>query len=158
VAEETGVIITLGNWITAQAAKAAVQWPEDVTIAVNLSPLQIRAPGAALGILNALKEAGLPPHRLELEVTDSEIEDLIREQAELSGDDPETAIKQVFDSGRQELLRSDLRLRKALDRVAGEAKRIPVEVARAREEIWTPDKESQPTETKLWTPGSKEPA
>ncbi|MGX7895703.1 putative bifunctional diguanylate cyclase/phosphodiesterase [Tsuneonella sp. HG222] len=71
VAEETGVIITLGNWITAQAAKAAVQWPEDVTIAVNLSPLQIRAPGAALGILNALKEAGLPPHRLELEVTES---------------------------------------------------------------------------------------
>jgi trigger factor len=96
--------------------------------------------------------------RLELEVTDSEIEDLIREQAELSGDDPDTAIKQVFDSGRQELLRSDLRLRKALDRVAGEAKRIPLEVARAREEIWTPDKESQPTETKLWTPGSKEPA
>jgi trigger factor len=96
--------------------------------------------------------------QLELEVTDSEVEDLIREQAELSGDDPDAAIKQVFDSGRQELLRSDLRLRKALDRVAAEAKRIPLEVARAREEIWTPDKESQPTETKLWTPGSKEPA
>ena len=71
VAEETGVIITLGNWITAQAAKAAAGWPEDVTIAVNLSPVQIRAPGAALGILNALKEAGLDPHRLELEVTES---------------------------------------------------------------------------------------
>ena len=41
---------------------------------------------------------------------------------------------------------------------AAEAQRIPVDVARAREEIWTPDKESQPTETKLWTPGSKEPA
>ncbi|WP_328597933.1 putative bifunctional diguanylate cyclase/phosphodiesterase [Croceibacterium soli] len=71
VAEETGVIITLGNWITAQAAKAAAQWPDDVTLAVNLSPLQIRAPGAALGILNALRDAGLPPHRLELEVTES---------------------------------------------------------------------------------------
>jgi diguanylate cyclase (GGDEF)-like protein len=71
VAEETGVIITLGNWITAQAAKAAACWPDDVTIAVNLSPVQIRAPGAALGILNALKEAGLDPHRLELEVTES---------------------------------------------------------------------------------------
>jgi diguanylate cyclase (GGDEF)-like protein len=71
VAEETGVIITLGNWITAQAARAAAQWPEDVTLAVNLSPLQIRAPGAALGILNALRDAGLPPHRLELEVTES---------------------------------------------------------------------------------------
>ena len=71
VAEETGVIITLGNWITAQAAKAAAQWPDDVTLAVNLSPIQLRAPGAALGILTALKDAGLPPHRLELEVTES---------------------------------------------------------------------------------------
>ena len=71
VAEETGVIITLGNWITAQAAKAAAQWPADVTVAVNLSPLQLRAPGAALGILNAIREAGLPPSRLELEVTES---------------------------------------------------------------------------------------
>jgi diguanylate cyclase (GGDEF)-like protein len=71
VAEETGVIVTLGNWITAQAAKAAAQWPEEVTIAVNLSPLQIKAPGAALGILAALREAGLDPARLELEVTES---------------------------------------------------------------------------------------
>jgi len=71
VAEDTGVIITLGNWITAQAAKACAGWPEDVTIAVNLSPVQIRAPGAALGILAALREAGLDPRRLELEVTES---------------------------------------------------------------------------------------
>ncbi len=96
--------------------------------------------------------------KLELEVSDEEIQELIREQAELAGDDPDETVKQVFDSGRQEVLRADLRLRKALDRVAAEAKRIPAEVARAREEIWTPDKESQPTETKLWTPGSKEPA
>ncbi len=71
VAEETGVIITLGNWITVQAAKAAAAWPEDVTIAVNLSPIQIRAPGAALGILNALREARLDPRRLELEITET---------------------------------------------------------------------------------------
>ena len=71
VAEETGAIITLGNWITAQAAKAAATWPEDVTIAVNLSPLQIKAPGAALGILNALREARLDPRRLELEITET---------------------------------------------------------------------------------------
>ncbi len=71
VAEETGVIVTLGNWITAQAAKAAAQWPEDVTIAVNLSPLQIKAPGAALGILTALRDARLPPSRLELEITET---------------------------------------------------------------------------------------
>jgi diguanylate cyclase (GGDEF)-like protein len=71
VAEETGAIITLGNWITAQAAKAAAQWPEDITIAVNLSPVQIKAPGAALGMLGALREAKLPPSRLELEITET---------------------------------------------------------------------------------------
>ena len=71
VAEETGVIITLGNWITAQAAKTAALWPDDVTLCVNLSPVQIRAPGAAIGILNAIREAGLPPSRLELEITES---------------------------------------------------------------------------------------
>ena len=96
--------------------------------------------------------------QLGLEVTDEEIEELIREQAELQGDDADEAIKQVFSDGRQEALRGDLRLRKALDRVAAEAKRVPVEVARAREEIWTHDKETPKTETKLWTPGSKEPA
>ena len=96
--------------------------------------------------------------QLDLQVEDAEIEELIREQAELAEDDPDEAVKQVFDSGRQEVLREDLRLRKALDRVAEEAKRVPAEDVRAREEIWTPDKETQPTETKLWTPGSKEPA
>ncbi|UVI38597.1 putative bifunctional diguanylate cyclase/phosphodiesterase [Qipengyuania spongiae] len=71
VAEETGAIVTLGNWITAQAARAAAQWPDDITLAVNLSPLQIKAPGAALGILNSLRDAGLSPTRLELEVTET---------------------------------------------------------------------------------------
>jgi trigger factor len=96
--------------------------------------------------------------KLGLEVPDAEIEELIREQAEAHGDDADEAIKQVFDSGAEETLRSDLRLRKALDRVASEVQRVPAEVARARESIWTPDKESSPTDTKLWTPGSKEPA
>ncbi len=89
VAEETGAIVTLGNWITMQAARAAAQWPEDVTVAVNLSPLQIRAPGAAMGILNALREARLPPHRLELEITETvllddskQTEDFITELSE----------------------------------------------------------------------------
>jgi len=96
--------------------------------------------------------------KLGLEIEDAEIDELIREQAETHGDDPDEAIAQVDASGARETLRADLRLRKALDRVATEAKRVPVELARARESIWTPDKESPQTETKLWTPGSKEPA
>ena len=71
VAEDTGLIITLGNWITRSAARVAAHWPEDVTLAVNLSPVQIHAPGAALGILSALRDARLPARRLELEVTES---------------------------------------------------------------------------------------
>ncbi|WP_137679540.1 putative bifunctional diguanylate cyclase/phosphodiesterase [Aurantiacibacter suaedae] len=71
LAEETGQIITLGNWVTAQAARAAATWPEHVKLAVNLSPTQMRAPGAALGILHALRQAGLAPSRLVLEVTES---------------------------------------------------------------------------------------
>ena len=96
--------------------------------------------------------------KLGLEVSDAEIEELVREQAGAHGDDADEAIKQVFESGGAETLRGDLRLRKALDRIASEVQRVPAEVARARESIWTPDKESSPTETKLWTPGSKEPA
>ncbi|MFL5834072.1 MAG: hypothetical protein ACJ76B_08830, partial [Solirubrobacterales bacterium] len=61
-------------------------------------------------------------------------------------------------TGRFETLRADLRLREALDRIAAEVKRISPDVARAREKLWTPDKETAPTETKLWTPASKEPA
>ena len=51
-----------------------------------------------------------------------------------------------------------MRLAQALDRIAAEVERIPPEQAAAREAIWTPDKEKPKTDTKLWTPGSKEPA
>ena len=57
-----------------------------------------------------------------------------------------------------EQLREDLRLRDALDRVAAEVTPISTELAAAREQLWTPDKEKPDTETKLWTPASKEPA
>lgn len=71
LAERSGLIITLGNWITRTAARAAATWPEDVALAVNLSPVQIQAPGAELGVLAALRVARLPAHRLELEVSES---------------------------------------------------------------------------------------
>jgi trigger factor len=92
--------------------------------------------------------------RLDIQVPDEEIETLVREQAALVGDDPDETMDQLRHTGRIETLRDDLRLRNALDRVASEVKRIPKELAEARESIWTPDKEKQQTETKLWTPGS----
>jgi trigger factor len=91
---------------------------------------------------------------LGLQVSDDEVESLVREQADALGDDADATLERLRESGRFESLREDLRLRNALDRVASEVKRIPRELAEAREAIWTPDKEKQQTETKLWTPGS----
>jgi trigger factor len=90
--------------------------------------------------------------QLGLEVPDAEVEELVREQAETLGDDAEQMLAALRENGRFEALRDDLRLRKALDRVAADVKRIPLAQAEAREAIWTPDKEKPPTETKLWTP------
>jgi trigger factor len=90
--------------------------------------------------------------KLGLDVPDAEVEELVREQAEALGDEPEQTLVTLRESGRFESLREDLRLRKALDRIAGEVQRIPLAQAEAREAIWTPDKENPPTETKLWTP------
>jgi trigger factor len=93
---------------------------------------------------------------LGIEVTDEEVDELIREQA--GDDDADELIEQVRAAGRYDTVRADLRLRKALDRIAADVKRIPMELARARDQLWTPEKEKPETATKLWTPGSKEPA
>jgi trigger factor len=95
---------------------------------------------------------------LGIQVTDDDIKAVVREEAEQAGEDAEPLIEQLFASGRHEQLREDLRLRDALDRLVAAVKPIPFELAEAREAIWTPDKEKQPTDTKLWTPGSKETA
>jgi trigger factor len=92
--------------------------------------------------------------RLGIEVSDDEVEALVREQAAIVGDDADETLLRLRESGRFETLRDDLRLRNTLDRIASEVKRIPKELAEVREALWTPDKEKQPTEAKLWTPGS----
>jgi trigger factor len=97
--------------------------------------------------------------KLQIEVSDDEVKELVREQAEAADEDPEAVIEQLWQTGRHERLRADLRLKKALDRIVEDVKPIPVELARARESIWTPEKEKPATAAKLWTPGSsKEPA
>jgi trigger factor len=90
---------------------------------------------------------------LELEVTDDEIREELREQGEVDED-----IDEFFERGGADRVRPDLRLRKALDRIAAEVKPISPEQAEARERLWTPEKEKEKTteSKKLWTPGSKE--
>ena len=71
IAEEVGMIVPLGEWILRRACEDAARWPADVKIAVNLSPAQFRDCNLVETVAQALMEAGLPPERLELEVTES---------------------------------------------------------------------------------------
>jgi trigger factor len=96
--------------------------------------------------------------RLELRVSDEDFEVFVREQAELGGEDADKLIGSLRESGGDERIREDLRLRAALDRVAAEVQRVPATLAAAREAIWTPEKEKTAADTKLWTPATKEPA
>jgi trigger factor len=93
--------------------------------------------------------------KLELEVADEEIDQLIREQS-AEDDDPEEAKRLLREGGGYERLRADLRLKKALDEVAAAVKRIPVELAQAREKLWTPEKEKGSKGMNIWTPSSEE--
>ncbi len=94
--------------------------------------------------------------KLGIEVTDEELTAFLREQAAEEQQDPDQVVEQVMNDGRREQFREDLRLRAALDRLAAEVKRIPADLARAREKLWTPEKEKPPGVAKLWTPGEEE--
>jgi diguanylate cyclase (GGDEF)-like protein/PAS domain S-box-containing protein len=71
LAEETGLIVPLGDWVLRQACVDAAQWSQDVGVAVNLSPVQFKNPNLVSTVKEALKASGLPAHRLELEITES---------------------------------------------------------------------------------------
>jgi trigger factor len=97
--------------------------------------------------------------KLGLEVTDDELEQFVREQATAEGaEDVDPLVTQVLADGRAEQFREDIRLRKALDRIASEVTRIPADLAAAREKLWTPGQEKPEGATKLWTPGQEETA
>jgi diguanylate cyclase (GGDEF)-like protein/PAS domain S-box-containing protein len=71
VAEESGLIVPMGEWVIRTAMAEAVRWSEPRTIAVNLSPVQLRSANLLPTIINALGETGLDPARLEVEITES---------------------------------------------------------------------------------------
>ncbi len=70
VAEETGLIVAIGEWVLRQACNEAASWPEDVTVAVNLSPAQFKSKNLVPMVISALATSGLPASRLELEITE----------------------------------------------------------------------------------------
>jgi len=71
VAEEMGLIVPLGEWALRQACMEAVNWPDDIRVSVNLSPLQFAKGNLVATVVNALASSGLPATRLELEITES---------------------------------------------------------------------------------------
>lgn len=71
LAEETGLIIPLGEWVLHRACTIAVQWPSHVTLAVNLSPVQFTSSRLTSAVEDALLMSGFPANRLELEITET---------------------------------------------------------------------------------------
>jgi diguanylate cyclase (GGDEF)-like protein len=71
IAEETGLITELGNWVLRTACAEAASWPAPIKLAVNVSPIQFTTQTLALNVTRALVAADLPAHRLELEVTET---------------------------------------------------------------------------------------
>jgi diguanylate cyclase (GGDEF)-like protein/PAS domain S-box-containing protein len=71
VAEDTGLIVELGEWVLRTACAEAATWPDHVRVAVNVSPVQLKCPTLALKITSALAASGLKANRLELEITEA---------------------------------------------------------------------------------------
>jgi len=71
VAEETGLIEEIGQWVLRTACIEAAAWPAHVRLAVNVSPIQFKSETLALKVAGALAESGLDPRRLELEITEA---------------------------------------------------------------------------------------
>ncbi|MBV8510714.1 MAG: bifunctional diguanylate cyclase/phosphodiesterase, partial [Xanthobacteraceae bacterium] len=71
IAEDTGLIVPLGRWVIEQACTMAASWAMPIRVAVNLSPVQFRGPQLPVEIQDILRRSGLPPDRLELEVTET---------------------------------------------------------------------------------------
>lgn len=71
IAEETGTIVEIGEWVIRNALTEAARWPDHLTVAVNLSPAQMRDGDLLPVIINALAASGVAPNRLELEITEN---------------------------------------------------------------------------------------
>jgi EAL domain-containing protein (putative c-di-GMP-specific phosphodiesterase class I) len=71
IAEETGLICQIGDWVLTTACAEATNWPPSIKLAVNISPVQFRSHAFSLKVANALATTGLPANRLELEITEA---------------------------------------------------------------------------------------
>jgi diguanylate cyclase (GGDEF)-like protein len=75
LAEENGLIVKIGEWVLRTACMEAMSWPNDMIVAVNVSPLQFKADTLLETVASALRHSGLPAHRLEIEITEGALLD-----------------------------------------------------------------------------------
>ena len=75
VAEESGLIVAIGEWVLGEACREALHWPENIGVAVNISTVQLRSGDLFQTVAATLRTIGLPAHRLELEVTETSLLD-----------------------------------------------------------------------------------
>lgn len=73
LAEDTGLIVPIGEWVLRQACQDAANWPHEVRVAVNVSPVQLRCRSFVNVVESALAAASLPPERLEIEITETSL-------------------------------------------------------------------------------------
>jgi len=71
VAEDTGLIGPLGEWVLRTACLEAADWPDHISVEVNVSPVQFKSEGLVLSVIGALAKSGIAPHRLGIEITEA---------------------------------------------------------------------------------------
>ena len=71
IAEETGLIVPLGEWVLKTACAEAANWPDHIKIAVNLSPAQLNNRNLLAVVAEAIEQSGMSPHKLQLEITET---------------------------------------------------------------------------------------
>jgi diguanylate cyclase (GGDEF)-like protein len=71
LAEEIGLIVPIGEWVLRQACIDTASWPNNIKVAINLSPTQLLSANLTNVVIGALAASGLPAHRLELEITEA---------------------------------------------------------------------------------------
>jgi diguanylate cyclase (GGDEF)-like protein len=91
VAEESGLVLALGDWVLRRACRDALRLPEHIRVAVNVSPLQFQSGNVLDTVQSALKQCGLPPSRLEIEITETVLLD--------TSHDVLTALRQIQEMG-----------------------------------------------------------
>jgi trigger factor len=162
IAPAEGLVQARANSLLTNLVRSLEQRGVSIDAYLTLSgqtPEQVQERVAAEAERSLARELALEAaaDKLALEITDEEVAQFVREQVREEGEeDVDTLVEQLLADGRAEQFREDLRLRNALDRIVAEVTRIPADLARVREKLWTPGQEKPAGAAKLWTPGQEE--